>query len=112
MDIRLLPSEGRFEAAFRAANVPPGRLEIELYDREGQPWLIHPSWGSDPNTPAILTAENVIPGIVDRAANLRSQAFWRAEHPKPGPDIRLRAYLDWSKEQRERLGYAIVRVAS
>ena len=112
MEYKLLPREGRFEAAFRAAAVPPGRLEVELFDQDGQPWLIHQSWGRDPNTPAVLTVDNVIPSVIDRASNLRSQAFWRAEHPwPPPPDIKLRDYFDWSKVQRARLGYAIVRVA-
>lgn len=109
MEIRLEPSDGRFEAALRAAQLPPCRIEIELFDQEGQPWMVHPSWGNDPATPAVLTAEMVLPGIVDRAVDLRLLVFWRAEHPEPDPKRRIRDYSDWARKQRDCLGHALVR---
>lgn len=122
--LEIQAGEGRFKDAFwevlegyEGLLPTEGEVQIELFEEDGSPWLIHPVWAEDdPDKPGVLTAYakdlfNEYRGrrgdILDRAADLRSRGYWANDHVEE-ESINFQGYAEWSKEQRKRLVKATV----
>lgn len=122
-NLKLLPTGGRFQQALQQAveqmvakPKTEGKVEINLLEKDGKPWLLHPKWGMDPDQPGRLFvwAKDLFVDqrfyIVDRAADLRSRGYWMIEYAdKEVLGLsEFQNYLKWSEEQRGRLHRAIL----